>query len=450
MVFDANYHEDIIRATLDVVESVVKACEEDILDIIRKRVHKLKKSDYDVPMINFMKNFILAETENFYTIDSSKKSSGVKAFKKFIYMGGGNNDSDTVITKDHVEQINKDIEILWKLPAQKGIPENVKTQASKAIPEILSNERCSDKTKEKYIEMARKSLKSGDQVFNNLSFLKTLLINSQNRYGDIRKMNKNYNIAGTVILAAESYLQKAAKAFKDPYDFNDEKFIDRHLREKDPGLLSGHSHREHIEKMFEIIQYLIERADGQFPLENTEIEKLFQYFVSKRVSNIESEMLFDLICSVERSNRGYNSEEYVISDKKVRKFIFQTCLCKKDYVTPHDYSPKSIRCFKDLFLDINERDNKMILDNQNAIIKEVSSLDLDGMDTLWQIACQASNIIVQERAGYLLAIIHYLYMDKKDFNKWEKETDNIVKEVMDIIRSAQEDQFQTLNNAKLL
>lgn len=117
-------------------------------------------------MINFMKNFILAETSNFYKIDSNKKNSGVKAIKKLIYMGS--QDADSVLAKEHIDLINKDIEILWKLPTQKGLAENAKAAAAKAIPEILSSELCSDKTKEKYIELSKKSLKSGVQIYTNL------------------------------------------------------------------------------------------------------------------------------------------------------------------------------------------------------------------------------------------------------------------------------------------
>jgi hypothetical protein len=70
-------------------------------------------------------------------------------------MGGSGNDADSVMTREHVDWVNKDLEILWKLPAQQGCPDNVKAQAFKAIPEILSHKLCSDKTKENYIDMAK-------------------------------------------------------------------------------------------------------------------------------------------------------------------------------------------------------------------------------------------------------------------------------------------------------
>lgn len=336
------------------------------------------------------------------------------------------------------------------MPKQKGIPENVKNHAAKAIPEILSNELCSDKTKEKYIDMAKKGVKSGDQIYNNLTFIKTLLINSHTKFGEIRKINTKYNIIGIVLSAAESYLGKIAKLFKDPYDFNNTKLIEKHLSEKDPLLMGNHTHKEHIEKMFEIIQYLIEKSDGGQPFENNDIEKMFSVFVSKRISNLESEMLFDLVSGVEKNSRGYNSEEYLVSDRKVRKFIFQTCLCKKDYVTPHDYSPKSIRCFKDLFCIINDREGKIILDTNSVIIKSVKGLDLEGIETLWELACHASNSIVQERSGYLLALIHYLYMDKQHFSHWERETNSIVKDLMDILKTSSSGPTEMLNHIKVL
>ena len=85
-----------------------------------------------------MKSFILAEMGNFYHSDKEKKSGGMKVIKRIMHMGS--NESDNLMTKEHVECINKDLELLWKIPTQKGIPENVKIAASKAIPEILSSD----------------------------------------------------------------------------------------------------------------------------------------------------------------------------------------------------------------------------------------------------------------------------------------------------------------------
>jgi uncharacterized protein (UPF0147 family) len=113
-----------------------------------------------------MKGFILAEMGNFYNLDKEKKTGGIKAIKRFI--GVGREDSDSIMSKEHIDCINKDLELIWNIPTTNGVPDNVKAAATKAIPEILSNELCSDKTKEKYIDYAKKSIKKGEQIFNNL------------------------------------------------------------------------------------------------------------------------------------------------------------------------------------------------------------------------------------------------------------------------------------------
>ena len=71
-IFESNFHEDIMRATLSVVEEISKVWDEQTLDNIRKRIHKFKKNSYDIGMIEFMKSFILAEMQNFYNDDNSK------------------------------------------------------------------------------------------------------------------------------------------------------------------------------------------------------------------------------------------------------------------------------------------------------------------------------------------------------------------------------------------
>lgn len=446
-VFDSKLHEDMTRATLEVIEIIAKVWDEDTLDNLRKRIHKFKKNSYDIGMIAFMKNFILNEMDNFYNVDNMKNTGAMNKVKNLL--NRANKDADSVMSKEHVDLINKDIELLWKLPSEKGIPENVKQAASKSIPEILSNELCSEKTKEKYIEAAKKDIKNGDQIYSNLCFIKSLLVNSQIKFEEIKRITTKYNIIGIIILAGETYLSKLSKLFSEPYDFDNIKQIEYHISSKDPIMMWNHSHKEHIEKMFDIVQYIIEKWVGIFPLENKDIEKMFSVFVSKRISNVESEMLFELITTANKNSRGLDNDNYVINDKKIRKFIFQVCLCKKGYVSPHDYSPKSIRCFKDLFLTINNNDG-IVLDKDMTIIKSVKKIDLDGIDSLWEIALQASNPIVQERAGYLLAIIYFLYLDQCSPKQWEKETELAVKELMDIISQKPHDNYEKLNHVKVL
>ena len=125
-------------------------------------------------------------------------------------------------------------------------------------------------------------------------------------------------------------------------------------------------------------------------------------------------------------------------------------MCKKGYVSPHDYTPKSIRCFKDLFLSVNEKEGKLTLDHNDAVIKEVKYLnELEGYPALWEIVTDSINPIVQERAGYLLAIIHYTYMDK-DSKLWEKETNLIVKELMELLQTKNPDSYTKLNHVKII
>ena len=337
-VFNSNFHEDIIAATLDVIEMIALNCENDVLNDIRHRVHQYDKSEYDLPFINFIKKFITSEMRNFYENDAPKKSGGVTGTFKKMFNFGGSNDPDGAMTKEHIDWVNKDIGILWKLPSEKGIPENVKAQAFKVIPEILSDENCSDKTRENYIDMAKKGLKNGDQVYNNLCFIKALLSNAGG-FSEVKKIVKEYHITDIILTAADSYLTKVAKFFKEPYDFNNIKHIEKHIKEKDPVFLTGYTHRDHIEKIFDILQFILDKSYSGAPFSEKEVEKMFLIFVSKRISNFESETLFEFILNDRRSSSVCGAN----GDRALKKFIFVTCLTKKGYVTPHDYSPKSFR-----------------------------------------------------------------------------------------------------------
>jgi hypothetical protein len=194
-------------------------------------------------------------------------------------------------------------------------------------------------------------MKNGNQIYRNLSFIKTLLVNSVTRYGEAKKLAQKYNIIGIVLNAADAYMNKVSKSFNKAYDLSDIDFIEDYLKEKQLPIMDGKSHRDNIEKMFEIIEYVISRCDDSI-LENNEIEKMFVTFVTRRVSNIESEILFDLILSTNKYSRSYD-QSYLFSFSN-KKYIFKTWMCKKDYVTPYDYDAKSFRWFKDLFLAINE------------------------------------------------------------------------------------------------
>lgn len=293
-VFNSNFHEDILAATLDVIEMIALSCENDVLKDIRDRIHSYDKDEYDLPFINFIKQFILSEMRNFNENDAPKKGGGVGSkIKKMLFLGNSN-DPEAVMTKEHVEWINKDIMILWKLPSERGIPDNVKAQAFKVIPEILSDENCSDKTRENYIDMAKKGLKSADNIYNNLSFIKALLANAGG-FAEVKKIVKEYNITEIILMAADSYLSKVKKLFREPYDFNNIKSIEKHIKEKDSDLLEGRSHRDHLEKIFDILQYILDKSYNGSPFSEKEVEKMFQIFVSKRISNFESETLFEFI-----------------------------------------------------------------------------------------------------------------------------------------------------------
>lgn len=119
-------------------------------------------------------------------------------------------------------------------------------------------------------------------------------------------------------------------------------------------------------------------------------------------------------------------------------------------MTSHDYSPKSIRCFKDLFIYVNTIDGKLSLEKEGVTIKDVKSIELDGLSSLWEIALQSPNKIVQERAGYLLATIYFLYMDKKSDKYWAKETASVVYDLMKIINAKPADEFERINHIKIL
>lgn len=118
---------------------IAKDCGNDILQEIRNKIHKFEKSEYDQPFVNFIKNFILAQMRNFYENDTNKKGGGVTSTIKRMFHFN-NTDVKFVMTKEHIDWISKDIGILWKLLNEKEIADNVKVQAFKVIPEILSDE----------------------------------------------------------------------------------------------------------------------------------------------------------------------------------------------------------------------------------------------------------------------------------------------------------------------
>lgn len=142
--------------------------------------------------------------------------------------------------------------------------------------------------------MAKKSLKRGDQVYNGLCFIKALLVNAGG-YSEVKKLVKEYHIIDILLTAAEAYLGKISKFFKNSYDYNKIEYVENKLAEKDQDLFSVYSHRDHIEKMFDIFQYILEKSYNSTTFSEKELEKMFIIFVSKRISNFESETLFEFL-----------------------------------------------------------------------------------------------------------------------------------------------------------
>lgn len=94
-------------------------------------------------------------------------------------------------------------------------------------------------------------------------------------------------------------------------------------------------------------------------------------------------------------------------------------------------------------------EKKLELDMDDAIIEKIKKKDLIGLDGLWDIAFHASNNIVQERAGYLLAIISYFIMDKKS-EKWGEETNEVVQDLIDNLKNKVTEPQERANNVKVL
>jgi len=113
--------------------------------------------------------------------------------------------------------------------------------------------------------------------------------------------------------------------------------------------------------------------NSKIPLSFDNIEKMFNLFVVKAVTEFESNAFFSLI--TKENEAGKSKERRFLLDDKVRNEVFQKIFCNNKGLNSEKINLQGFSCFRRLFLIVNEeekaleqqRENRVLVNNLNSL-----------------------------------------------------------------------------------
>jgi hypothetical protein len=103
------------------------------------------------------------------------------------------------------------------------------------------------------------------------------------------------------------------------------------------------------------IEFVLVNSRVTLTFEN--IEKMFNWFVAKAVTEYESNAMFQLI--TKENETAKSKERKFLLDDKVRNEVFQKIFCNNKVLNCEKINLQGFSCFKRLFLIVNEEEKSL-------------------------------------------------------------------------------------------
>jgi hypothetical protein len=170
-------HEDIVRATLDLVRDLAVCMPLEKLSIFSAKLKAMKESDFDEKFVTFLKNYTLNTMKNIEKIRSASTKQSIVG--KII-----SSKPKEGIKLDEAKYI--DLGIFWKIfQDQNKVSQKVKDLSLNCLVELLSQFNDAD-LKVFFINKALENLQKGETFYSSLVFLgkvlNTFMLESQVKY----------------------------------------------------------------------------------------------------------------------------------------------------------------------------------------------------------------------------------------------------------------------------
>jgi hypothetical protein len=97
--------------------------------------------------------------------------------------------------------------------------------------------------------------------------------------------------------------------------------------------------------------------NSKVPLTFDHVEKMFSLFVTRAVTEFETNAFFQLI--TKENENAKSKERRFLLDDKVRNEVFQKIFCNNRYLNSEKINLQGFVCFKRLFLIVNEEEKTL-------------------------------------------------------------------------------------------
>lgn len=393
-------HEAVTEATLNVIASIAKSLDSKMIDLLLDHIHKLPLNMLG-EYISILKLFYINCFENLRLLHGKSRAE-----------------------KDMSEKVK--LENLWKAVQDDAIlSEKNKLITLDVLIELMHMFDLSNTSQ--FLGYAVESLKEGNSSVKCMILIEKIL-NGCIRRGYPATFKKE-DLVGIAIQAAEIYLTNAR--VNSPMD-------GRNIEDM---VFSGNlSHKETIARYFKFISYLLMKFDGHNKLTNELINFMFKVFVKDSISKVERESFYKFFTFDEFDIS--NSENKRIANTKSREYLFQNILCKE--LNSINTGTSEFECFETNFFTVNLA-KKNLKREQNEQVFRTVSMELDGLDLVWDFSIFSSDEKIRKQCNEFLGDL-YLYNEKENFKKRGENNSTFFEAWLEKILTIDESNKQAIAN----
>lgn len=364
-------HEAVTEATLNVVSTIARHLNRDMVNIFVENIHNLPLSML-AEYIGIIKQFYINFLSNMKTVYGKSKAEKemAKTVKLSILWDVVQDESD-VNPKHKFATLDVLIDLM--------------------ILFDLSN------TSEFFIN-AVEYLKHGRSPVKCMIMIEKVLHTCTRRgYPSIIKKE---DLIALSIQSAEIYLNHArGNSQMDGTDIEDMVFS------------GGLSHKETIDRYFSFITILLTNFEGHNKLSNDHIDYMFKVFVKESISKVERDCFYNFF-TFDEFDPSFITKKNIASGKN-REYLFSKILCEE--LNSENTGTCEFKCFETNFFNVNCNKKNLKRENNEQVFRTIK-MGLEGIDLVWDFSIFSKDGTIRNQCNNFLADL-YIYFEKENYKK---------------------------------
>ena len=393
-------HEAVAEATLNVIATIARHLNADMISIFIDRIHNLPLPTLG-EYVGIFKDFYFNCINAFKAIYG--KSQAEKKLSKMIDLGK-----------------------LWEaIQDEAELSNRNKDVALDALIDLMDAFDLSNTSE--FLQKAIENLKVGASPIRCMVMVEKVLEKCTRRgYPSVFRKEDLIMLA---INSAEIYLNKARE--NSPMD-------GRNI--EDMTFSGSLSHKDTIAKYFSFISYLLKSFDAHNKLTSEHIDMMFKVFVKESISQVERSRFYKFFTYDEFDTA--NQDDKKVASAKVREYLFQNILCKE--LNSENTGICEFKCFETNFFFVNTAKRNLKRELNERVFRTIS-MKMDGLDLVWDFSIFSKDDSIRKKCNDFLADL-YLYYEKEDYIKRGKNNLTFFEEWLEKILTIDENDKQSIAN----